>query len=89
MKKLFHFLFLSCDKATELVEKKLLHKLSIKEKLQLKVHMMMCDPCSTYEKQSTIIDEVLSKEKSTECSKQDVDRLKKSITEKLKDVNKK
>ena len=59
MKKLMHFLFLSCLKATELIEKKLHIKLSIKEKLRLKMHKSMCNACRRYDKQSKIMDNAL------------------------------
>lgn len=52
---------LSCKKATELIEKKLLTKLSFREKVQLKVHKSLCDACTAYEKQSKLMDELLSK----------------------------
>lgn len=50
---------LSCDKATQLIEKKLLFDLSFREKIQLKMHKSICDACTTYEKQSKIIEEAL------------------------------
>ncbi|MCF8222684.1 MAG: hypothetical protein K9J25_06010 [Bacteroidales bacterium] len=56
MKKLLNILFLSCFKATELIEKKLNFKLSIKERIQLKLHKSMCDACAVYEKQSEFLD---------------------------------
>lgn len=56
MNKIMHILFLSCLKATELIEKKLHFKLLFKEKLQLKMHKMMCGACSNYEKQSLLIE---------------------------------
>ncbi|MDZ7738089.1 MAG: hypothetical protein U5K32_03270 [Bacteroidales bacterium] len=56
MKKLLNILFLSCYKATELIEKKLNFRLSFKEKIQLKIHKSMCDACSLYEKQSEFMD---------------------------------
>lgn len=59
MKKILHFLMLSCDKATQLIEKKLLFDLSFREKIQLKMHKSICDACTTYEKQSKIIEEAL------------------------------
>lgn len=59
MKKLMHFLFLSCLKATELIEKKLHIKLSVKEKLRLKMHKSMCNACRRYDKQSKIMDNAL------------------------------
>jgi hypothetical protein len=55
--KIMNFLFLSCLKATELIERKFHFKLSSKEKIQLELHKMMCNACKTYEKQSGIIEE--------------------------------
>jgi hypothetical protein len=51
-----HILFLSCLKASELIEKDLHLKLGIKEKLQLKLHKTMCNTCNRYGKQSIIIE---------------------------------
>lgn len=56
MKKIMHILFLSCLKATELMEKKLHFEVSFKDKLQLKVHKMMCSACTNYEKQNLLIE---------------------------------
>lgn len=50
---------LSCKKATELIEKKSVLPLSLKEKIQLYMHKSMCDACTSYEKQSKKIDELL------------------------------
>ena len=50
---------LSCKKATELVEKRIVEGLSSKEKVQLKMHNSMCDACRSYEKQSIIMDEAV------------------------------
>ena len=59
MKKIMQLLMLSCKKATELIEKRSLTKLSFKEKVQLRLHKSMCDACTAYEKQSRKIDELL------------------------------
>lgn len=56
MKKIMNILMLSCKKATELIEKRLVTGLSGIEKIQLKVHTVVCKNCSTYEKQSDIIE---------------------------------
>ena len=56
-----NYLMLSCKKATELIEKRTLLKLSFKEKVQLRMHKSMCDACTEYEKQSRKIDELLHK----------------------------
>ena len=50
---------LSCKKATELVEKKSLVGLSRKENVRLHIHTMMCMSCSTYQKQSVLIEKIL------------------------------
>lgn len=44
-----------------LIEKKLLVKLSFKEKVQLTLHKSMCDACYAYEKQSKVVDKLLLK----------------------------
>ena len=61
MKKMMNILMLSCKKATELIEKRLIIKLSIIEKIQLKMHTAVCSQCSAYEKQSEIIENSISK----------------------------
>jgi len=55
------YMFLSCLKATELIEKKLHFKLSFTEKLRLKVHSMMCKACASFDKQTTIIEKGVEK----------------------------
>ena len=85
MKKLMHILFLSCLKATELIEKKLHLSLSGKERLQLKMHTMMCDACSSYEKQSIFLEKGISLSQKKEFSEDDLKKLKLVISEKLSD----
>lgn len=60
MKKMMNILMLSCKKATELVEKRLVTKLTSAEKIQLKMHTAVCSQCSTYENQSEIIEKSLA-----------------------------
>ncbi len=59
MKKLMSYLMLSCKRATELIEKKLLVGLSFRERAQLSFHNSMCEACTVYEKQSGKIDKLL------------------------------
>jgi hypothetical protein len=56
MKKLMQKLFLSCLKATQLIEKKFYIKLNFSEKLQLRLHKTMCKACSNFDKQSILIE---------------------------------
>jgi len=78
-----HILFLSCLKATELIEKKLLIKLSFKEKIQLSVHKAMCDACTNYEKQSTLIDTAMKHKIEQDEAQVDVSSLIKSTLSKI------
>lgn len=85
MKKIMHILFLSCLKATELMEKKLHFEVSFKDKLQLKVHKMMCSACTNYEKQNLLIEKSIANlDRLTEIDKDlDTQGLEKAILEKL------
>jgi len=80
-----HFLFLSCLKATELIEKKLHIQLSFKEKLRLKMHKSMCNACRRYDKQSKIMDEALKKH-SLKIANIDVEELKLNIKNKISEL---
>lgn len=51
---------LSCKKATELIEKRLVTRLSVIEKIQLKMHTAVCSQCSAYENQSDIIEKCIA-----------------------------
>ena len=84
------WIMLSCKKATELIEKKLLTKLSFREKVQLKMHKSLCDACTAYEKQSKLMDELLSKHLHNDDNSIESngivenEELKKKIMEKIK-----
>jgi hypothetical protein len=88
MKKIMHILFLSCLKATELIEKKFHIKLSFREKLQLKLHKMMCEFCSRYEKQSIFIEKGISNIQKKEPIPVDLEKLKERISVNLEELNK-
>ena len=73
MKKVMHILFLSCLKATELLEKKLYFKLSNREKLQLSMHKSMCKACTNYQKQNILIEKAIAKQENLENQKLEFD----------------
>jgi hypothetical protein len=60
-KRIIHFFVLSCRKATGLIEKNIYFKLSAMERLQLRWHLMLCDACTTYKKQSGLLHDLLHK----------------------------
>lgn len=84
MKNLMHILFLSCFKATELIEKKFHFKLSIIERLQLGVHKKICDVCLQYEKQSQFIENTIAFQKPIESHTINIDHLKREIINQIK-----
>ncbi len=59
MKRIIHFMVLSCRKATELIDKKSVVPLSVTESIQLKVHKKICEACRVYESQGKKIDGIL------------------------------
>ena len=89
MKKIMHIFFLSCLKATELIEKKFHFNLSLKEKLQLKMHKMMCEACTKYEKHSLLIEKGISKMEKSKMSTIDVEALKTKISKEIEGFNEK
>lgn len=54
-----NILMLSCKKASELIDKKSVVNLSMKEYVMLHMHTAMCDGCKEYQRQSKILDNLL------------------------------
>jgi hypothetical protein len=88
MKNIMHILFLSCLKATELIEKKFHVKLSLSERIQLKAHTMMCDVCNNYEKQSGLIEKGIKNYQRNQNASIDLEQLKQKIHQNLIDIKK-
>lgn len=59
MKNLMQTLMFSCKKASELIDKKSIAKLSWQENMRLNLHTSICDGCKSYQKQSAYLDEIL------------------------------
>jgi hypothetical protein len=56
------FMMISCQRATELIDKRQAVGLSPLEHVKLRMHTAMCDMCRRYEKQSTALDGMLDTE---------------------------
>lgn len=78
-------ILLTCQKATELVEKKQHKKTSLKENIQLKLHLWICKACAIYEKQSKIIQRFLQNISKKNLEEKLSEESKKRILENLKD----
>ncbi|MCR9289646.1 MAG: hypothetical protein NXI23_19900 [Bacteroidetes bacterium] len=75
-------IMLSCEEVTLLMEKKLEEKHSLKERIALFFHTMMCDACKQYEKQTRLLDSFLKANKKA-VSEQELDFDSKKLEEKI------
>lgn len=80
----------NCRQATLLIEKKQSIKLSLREKLELKLHLAGCSICRTYERQSVLLNQMLHRLLNKPQGKLQLDAdfkasLQKTITQKLND----
>jgi hypothetical protein len=55
LKKITH----NCRHATYLIEKKLVGRLTLRERIFLRIHLFGCDVCKLYQKQSAKINEMI------------------------------
>jgi len=78
-----NILFLSCLRATEMIEKKFHFRLSKRENMQLKFHKMMCNACRKYENQNAFLEKSMMADKHNQPVNENTDDLKKLILEKL------
>jgi hypothetical protein len=91
MNKQLQVIFLSCKKATLLIEMSQNKPLSIRKKIQLSAHLRLCERCNRYQKQSLLIEGMLKVNHNVQLnagklklSDDSKTRLKKVIEEKLK-----
>ena len=61
MNSAMHYMMLSCDTATFLITKRDYQKLKCKENLQLRMHLMGCKLCRSFNKQSSFLSEKIHK----------------------------
>jgi hypothetical protein len=75
---------LSCREASELIDKKLLFRLSFKEKIQLRMHTSVCKACSRYQKQSQKLDHLIKEHLHRELeTKESKDKGNKDLQNKI------
>jgi hypothetical protein len=55
LKKITH----NCKKATFLIEKKLIGRITLREQLELRIHLFGCSVCRVYQKQTGKINEMV------------------------------
>jgi len=78
---------MSCRKASYIIEKRAVSKITVVEKIQLKFHLAICKLCQKYEKDSAILGKILHRlhlndNPNIKLSEDD----KKELKEKLKPI---
>jgi len=81
--QIMKFLFLSCEQATLLTEKKRQGELPPLGRLRLSIHQSMCKACTLYEKQSELLDRILKKGAPDGPDEASVNSLKNRIRKKI------
>jgi len=54
----------SCEEITLDIERGRYEKLSVKELVTIKMHLMLCKPCANYKRDSELIEQILQKKYS-------------------------
>lgn len=82
-----NFLFYSCKKASELIEKEKIAGLSSVEKVRLELHLSMCRDCKAYKHSSDAIDQKFTKIHHVKdgASKAEIEEMKNRLLDRLKD----
>lgn len=79
-----NFLFYSCKKATELIEKGKIVSLNPLEKSRLVIHVSMCDACRSYQESSDFLDRQLAEHFHHDIENQeDLEVKKETVLKKL------
>jgi hypothetical protein len=84
MKEMMNLIMLSCRKATELIERRKYSPLDKIERIQLKMHLSMCRWCSNYNKQSRLIDRLISRVPKSTPTDENTTMLQEKIIEMIK-----
>lgn len=86
IRKILHILFLPCNEATLLMEKRNAQSISSKENWKLSMHLMICKWCKMYNKKLILLDTIFKKtfsEKEIEINESEIQDFKNKITDKL------
>ncbi len=76
----------NCKKATFLIEKQQLAKITLKEQLELKIHLAGCAICVTFMQQSTVINQMARKILNSSAAGQKLDsKFKEALQRRIDD----
>ena len=71
-----------CEKASELISKKIDRKLTFMESFSLKLHSLLCSPCSLFEDESIAISKAINKHSDSDVKLSDdvKNKIEKALT---------
>ncbi len=81
----------NCKRATFLVEKRLIDRLTLREKIELRIHMYGCSVCRLFDKQSALINKMVQQlfKGSNDAAGQLDDTFKQELQQRIeKELNK-
>ena len=83
LKKITH----NCKKATFLIEKKLIGRITLREQLELRIHLFGCSVCRIYQGQTTKINEMIRQLFNNAVNKETKldDEFKKDLQERIEE----
>lgn len=76
----------SCEKATFLIEKKMMNEISYLETFSMYKHLMICKACRRYFKQVPHLNEQISKYISVQMTREKSEKLKERIHRSLENL---
>jgi hypothetical protein len=77
----------NCHKATFLIEKKLIGRITLRETIELKIHLLGCSICRTYQRQTIKISQIARQlfHNSTNADNHLDDNFKKDLQQRIED----
>lgn len=78
----------TCREITETIEKGGVKRLSIKDRLAIRIHLRICKPCKAYSKDSKIIERLLRRSASRMDNYTFTEMEKSKMITQLTDINK-
>lgn len=77
----------NCHKATFLIEKRLIGRITLRESIELRIHLLGCSICRTYQEQTLKISKMIRQlfHSSAEVEKHLNDHFKKDLQQRIED----
>ena len=74
---------ISCEEAAHICNRKQYKEASLKERIQLFIHILICKTCASFSRKNTKLTHLCDKAKLQSLSSEDKERMKKHIQEEI------